>query len=63
MYVAESRYLRIMEQNEQGVFKGQVRVTPEEAADMTNLPWLQYGSLFVLHGRFLAAYRPWAFVV
>ena len=33
MYGGQSRYLRIMEQNDKGIWKGQVRVTPEEASD------------------------------
>ena len=33
MYGGQSRYLRIMEQNDKGIWKGQVRVSPEEASD------------------------------
>ena len=34
MYGGQSRYLRNMEQNDKGIWKGQVRVTPEEALDL-----------------------------
>ena len=33
MYGGQSRYLRNMEQNDKGIWKGQVRVSPEEASD------------------------------
>jgi len=33
IYVSQSRYLRNMEQNDKGIWKGQVRVSPEEASD------------------------------
>ena len=34
MYGGQSRYLRNMEQNDKGIWKGQVRVSPEEASDL-----------------------------